>query len=61
MIFIVMAYRQKNCFQFVYGRIPIEKKLTISHEVMKMMQKMFSLKNDNLIEEYIDDLYSHGI
>lgn len=35
--------------------------LTVSHEVMKTMQKMFSLKNNNLIEEYLDDLYSHGI
>lgn len=36
-------------------------KLTVSHEVKKMMQKMFSLKNNNLIEEYLVDLYSHGI
>lgn len=42
-------------------RIPIEKELTVSHEVKKMMQKMFSLKNNNLIEEYLNDLYSHGI
>lgn len=41
--------------------MPIEKELTVSHQVMKVIQKMLSLKNNNLIEEYLNDLYSHGI
>lgn len=61
MVSIVMAYRQKNCFQFVYGRILIEKELTVSHQVMKVIQKMLSLKINNLIEKYLGLLYSHGI